>query len=178
MGTTSKGTLHRFFFGLTEHAFCCRMGIADPPLTDYVAGLLVRFVRCDAMYRVRDLVGRRLDEVAEMLLEAENRVGVARREVHRHVGDVALFWTGVYPEALPKLRSTSRKDYFVDYCSQGKRSYLIASTIPADEDAPRPEVLRRLSEQFELCVYGLGEVRREWERRDPDGEITGPIMLN
>jgi hypothetical protein len=25
-------------------------------------------------------------------------------------------------------------------------------------------VLRRLSEEFELCAYGLSQVRREWER--------------
>jgi hypothetical protein len=39
-------------------------------------------------------------------------------------------------------------------------------------------LLERLSHDFELCVYGLGEVRREWERRDPDGERPGePFMI-
>jgi hypothetical protein len=104
-----------------------------------------------------------------MLNEAESRIGLARRDVHRHIGDVTLFWTGVYPESLPKLRAVEKKDFFVDYCAQGKRAYYIASTIETDrnEDTPN-DVLQRLSFQFELCAYGLGEVRREWERRDDD----------
>jgi len=28
-------------------------------------------------------------------------------------------------------------------------------------------VLRRLSDEFELCAYGLNQVRREWERSLP-----------
>jgi len=36
-------------------------------------------------------------------------------------------------------------------------------------------VLERLSDCFELCVYGLGEVRRQWE--DREGESDTPILL-
>ena len=31
------------------------------------------------------------------------------------------------------------------------------------------EVLQRLSHEFDVCVQGLLEVRREWERNFPDG---------
>lgn len=168
-----KTTLARYFAGLAENTFQTRLGIADPPLIDYLADLLVRFVRIDAIHKVRDLAGRRLNEVGEMLMEAEQRVGNARREVHRHIGDFTLFWTGVYPESLPKIRS--RIDHFIDYCEQGKRSYFIASTFRDDEYASESDVLERLSEQFELCAYGLREVRREWEARDDD--IAGPIIV-
>src|SRR5262249_9132072 len=90
--------------------------------------------------------------------------GRTAREVHRHIGDFTLFWTGVYPEMLRKLRSALTRDSFIDYCEQGKRSYYIASRSegePYREEAP---VLRRLSSEFELCAYGLSQVRREWER--------------
>ena len=33
------------------------------------------------------------------------------------------------------------------------------------------DVLRRLSADFEMCAYGLGEVRREWERHDCEGTM-------
>jgi hypothetical protein len=163
------GVLARFFSGLCEYVFESRLGLADPPLVDYLSDLMLRFARLDTVQRVRNLKGRPVVEVAEMLSEAESRIGLARRDVHRHIGDVTLFWTGVYPETLPQLRSVEKKDFFVDYCAQGKRAYYIASTIQTDrvEDAPN-EVLERLSYQFEMCAYGLGEVRREWERRDND----------
>ena len=176
--TRSHSTLYRFFSGLAEYTFESRLGVADPPLVDYIAALLTRFVHCDAIYKVRNPSGRRLEEVAEMLLEAEARIGNPRREVHRHIGDFTLFWTGVYPEALRRLKTSSRLDFFIDYCEQGKRAYHIAATIPAKDSATENEVLERLSHDFELCAFGLGEVRREWERRDPDAGLPGPIIIN
>jgi hypothetical protein len=171
-------TLYRFFAGLTEFAFQTRLGVADPRLTDYLTDLLARFVRYDALLSIRNLAGRRLDEVAEMLIEAEARVGDPRREAHRHIGDFTLFWTGVYPESLTRLQRDVRKDFFLDYCEQGKRAYKIASTIRTGQADDETEVLERLSHDFELCVYGLGEVRREWERRDPnDGANRKPFIL-
>ena len=46
---------------------------------------------------------------------------------------------------------------------QGKRSYYIASTFDDDKHHDESRVLRRLSDDYELCAYGLSQVRREWE---------------
>src|SRR5262249_38050767 len=97
----------------------------------------------------------------------EARIGEPKRKALRHIGDFTLFWTGVYPERLKQQGRGQRHDYFVDYCTHGKRSYKIASTIPVGEPDAEAEILERLSHDFELCVYGLNEVRREWERREP-----------
>ena len=68
-------------------------------------------------------------------------------------------------------------DRFHDYCSHGKQAYLIASSIETDNDQDAPnEVLERLGQQFEMCAYGLREVRREWERRD-DEERPPQLLL-
>ncbi len=168
MSAFSRGSaLGRYFAGVCEYIFEAKLGVADPPLVDYVSNLLLRFARLDTVHRVRNLSGRPVVEVADMLAEAENRIGLARRDVHRHIGDVTLFWTGVYPESLPRLKAVEKKDYFVDYCAQGKRAYRIAATIETDRtEDTTSELLQRLSTQFELCAYGLGEIRREWERRD------------
>jgi hypothetical protein len=161
--------LRRLFAGLTEQTFITALGIADPPLTDYLSELLSRFIHFEAIYRLRNAGGRRLEEVAEMLLEAEAMPpeGRTRREVYRHIGDFTLFWTGVYPESLKRLQSVLTRDHFIDYCEQGKRSYFIASTFEEEPFRDEAPVLRRLSEGFELCAYGLTQVRREWERRSP-----------
>jgi len=158
---------------MTEQTFQAELGVADPPLIEYLANLLVRFVRMDAIFRVRDAVGRRLEEVAAMLIEAEQRQAGPRREIHRHIGDFTLFWSGVFPEALARLRTPDGKDHLIDYCEQGKRSYFIASTYeeePYNEEAP---VLRRLSQEFELCTFGLHRVRRVWEQ-SPEAAAQPP----
>jgi len=172
-------TLRKFFTGLTECTFQSRLGVADPELLDYISDLLVRFVRLDAVCKIRDLTGRPLTEIADMLAEAEQRVGDAKREVHRHIGDYALFWSGVYPESLPRRQTPPRRDSLIDYWQQGKRAYLIASSIETDAENERnapSQVLERLSHEFELCVYGLREVRREWENRD--GDDARPLLIN
>jgi len=160
----SGSELKRLFAALTEQTFEVDLGVADPPLVDYLSDVLVRFVRMDAIFSIRDVVGRRLEQVAEMLFEAELREGHPQREVHRHIGDFTLYWTGVYPEALRQLRSPEQKDALLDYQTQGKRSYFIASTYDHDEFRAQAPILRRLSEEFELCSAGLARVRREWER--------------
>ena len=172
-----QGHLKRFFAGLAQHTFFTQLGMADPPLVDYLSEMLVRFVHIDAIYRIRDLAGRRLEQVGQMLLEAQHRVGEARREIHRHIGDFTLFWTGVYPEALSRLQRSDRIDHFVDYCTQGKRSYWIASTYHDPQYDEQNRVLERLSQHFELCAYGLRQMRREWEDR-PEHEQPFRLLLD
>ena len=179
MGEQPRNTLRNFFAGLSEHTFQCQLGVADPPLIDYVVDLLVRFVRSDAVYRIRNLTGQPVAQVAVLMQEAEKRVGEAKRDVHRHIGDFTLFWAGVYPETLRRMQSSSKHDHLVDYCRQGKKSYWIAGQMTHGEEADADKALfERLSEQFEMCAYGLREVRREWERRDDQGDVESPWLLN
>jgi len=162
--------LRDLFAAMTEHTFQVDLGIADSKLTDYLTDLLVRFIRFDAIFRFCSTIGRRLEDVAEMMLEAEQRQGKPRREIYRHIGDFTLFWTGVYPEALSRLQAPDSRDHLLDYLEQGKRSYYIASTFEDEPYQAEAPILRRLSEEFELCSVGLRQVRKEWER--PAGEET------
>jgi hypothetical protein len=61
----------------------------------------------------------------------------------------------------------------VSYQQQGKRSYYLASTLSDSND--QGSVLRRLSDQFELCAFGLSRVRREWEKFIDEGPSPGQI---
>jgi hypothetical protein len=168
----------RFFAGVAEYIFHSQLGVADPPLVDYVSGLLVRFLHRDSICRMARREGPPLPEVADMIVQAQKQTGPHRREVHCHIGDFTLFWVGVYPEMLKRLRSAARKDYFVDYCEQGKIAYQLASTIEASEaDAPPADVLKRLSAQFELCAHGLCRVRRQWERDAKEHGQDGPLFV-
>ncbi len=167
--------LHRLFRGLTEYAFMNELGIGDPSLVGYVAGILANFVPSETLWRVRDQKGQRLSQVTEMIALAEAADDAERRrECHRHVGDFTLFWTGVYPEALGKLQGKGTADALINYQEQGKRSYYVASTLSVgSEHGP---VFRRLSEQFELCAFGLSRVRREWEKIDGDGLSSAQLL--
>ncbi len=166
--------LRRLFAGLTEHAFLSNLGMADPPLIDYLSDLLARFVHADAVFRLRDGAGHALTELSVTASKADKLPADCRtrREYHRHVGDFALFWTGLFPEAVNRLQHGPCRDHLVGFTVLGKRSYGIAGGFDRPPFADEAPVLRRLGTQFELCAYGLREVRREWEEiaaRPPAG---------
>jgi hypothetical protein len=156
-------SLRRVFAGLTEHAFIETLGMADPRLIDYVSEMMIRFVHFDAVFRLANAQGRPITEVAEMAMEAEEipPEGRTRREYFRHIGDFALFWTGLFPDQVQRQITSWSKDSFVSYTVIGKRSYLIAGSFEEDPYREEAAVLKRLGEEFELCAVGLNRVRQE-----------------
>lgn len=153
------------FHALVERAMRSQFGTGGPEVARYVGDVLVDFTHRDQLFRLRDAFGRRIEEVAEMLMEGDVALNAPsferEREVHKHIGDFTLFWTGVYPEMLRHFRAASRRDHLVDYVSQGRASYQIAATFQYGEYAREAPVLRQLSDQFESCVLALQQVRRE-----------------
>lgn len=157
--------LKQLFAGLTEYTFQVDLGVADPPLIDYLSDLLVRFVRVDTIFGIRNAQGQRLQQVADMLVEAGHRTDRPQREIHRHIGDFTLFYVGVFPEAIEKQKAREAKDALLNYCEQGKRSYHLASELTDGEHRDEASLFQRLSDEFELCSMGLNKVRKEWQRR-------------
>lgn len=164
--------LRKLFAGLVEQAFFVEIGVCEPRLTEYLVDLLIDFVHSDKLYRIRDLQGRRVETVVGMLAAAEReRQGGSEADplgIYRHIGDFALFWTGVFPEGLRRRRGVN-PDQLLSYVDQGKESYARASELTDEDSEPPRSLLRWLSRDFEVCAHGLGVVRRSWE----DGKLAG-----
>lgn len=160
--------LRRLFAGLVENVLYSDLGMCEPAVASYLASLLTDFVHLDRIHLLRSKQGRQLEDVAEMLTDAylgPDMKGLPRdRIVHKHIGDYTLFWSGMYPESLRCLGSRTCGDRLAAYLEQGKRSYAIASELSGKQTNPPAIVFRRLSENFESCVTGLGLVRRSWEQ--------------
>lgn len=160
-------TLRRLFGSLVERAFLQTLGVYESQVADYLADVLADFAHMQQVYKIKDLQGRTLQEVADMLLHADVRLEATsfnrEREVHKHIGDFTLFWAGVYPEALPRLQAQTRRDHLLDYVQQGKNSYAIAASHDYGEYRREAPTLRKLSEEFELCLFGLHSVRRQMD---------------
>ena len=68
--------LRRLFAALTEQTFCHTLGVADPPLVDYLALLLSRFVHMGAFYRLDSRQLLRLGELVRVTTGAfEDMIG-------------------------------------------------------------------------------------------------------
>jgi hypothetical protein len=135
----------------------------------YVADMLVNFCHVDNLYKIRNTGGKALEDVGEMLIESnpllEGRSFVYEREVRKHIGDYTLFLAGMFPEHVARIhRQKRRLDSFVDYLKAGKESYSVVASFDQFEFRGEAALFRRLSERFELCVFGLNLVRQDLDR--------------
>ncbi len=145
-----------------------KLGVPDAePMVDYLSEMLVRFIHLDGVYSVRDAHGRRVTSVTEMVAEGDVRLNAVsferERDVHRHIGDFLLFWSGMFPEFLRHLKAPMGKDALLDPIRQGQMSYYVVSTFDYGRYADEAPTFRRLSEEFEACRLGLSLMRDTFE---------------
>jgi hypothetical protein len=174
--------LSRLFAELVQRNLVDFVRIDDIEMARYIAALLVDFTHVDNLYRVRNTRGKRLEDVGEMLMESnpllEGRSFVYEREVRKHIGDYTLFLSGLFPEyvgALPKKHG--RVDAFIDYMKAGKESYRVVASFDQMEFRDQAPLFRRLSENFELCVFGLNLVKQDIERAQPGWYDQARVIL-
>lgn len=178
--------LRRLFGALTEKSFTEKLGWPDLNVTEYVSNLLVEFTHADQLYRIQNQQGQRVDTVVDLLFESEVLLEAQsldrEQEVHRHIGDFTLFMAGLFPEYLRRLKTAGliyHKDFLVDYVKTGKRSYGIVAQFHEQESTDEMPLFRKLSENFELCVTGLGFVRTDLDRmQDSTYQKAKDILLN
>lgn len=177
--------LRRLFAGLTQRTFFEGLVWPDTEVTGYLADLLADFAHSDNVYKISNVAGKPAREVAEMLAEGEllHRASAVEREreVHRHIGDYTLFMSGLFPEFLARQACCGlalSRDAFLDHVRTGKRAYRVVSEFRLGRRGAAASLFRKLSENFELCVYGLGHVRAELDRlRNPAVRRAWGILL-
>ncbi len=166
-----------YFRQALHEALYDKLGLRELDVEAYLSGMLVAFLHYDRLYGVRDKSGNRVTSISEMLVEGDVRLNAdsfqREREVHRHIGDFLLFWSGLFPEFLKFLKAPIGKDALLDPIGQGRQSYYVASTFEHDPYGDEAKVLRKLSEGFETYQYGLGLVRTGFQGLVGRGWIDG-----
>jgi len=170
-GIPERHPLRSLFLLLVEQAFIERLCWEDRYVCGYLANLMAEFAHTDHLYPFREPSGKPMDRVCEMLAEGDVALGAVsferEREVHKYIGDYILFMTGLFPEYLKRLklaRMILSPDYLLDYVKTGKRSYRIVSEFDYGPYKGSTPLYRKLSENFEVCIAGLGSVRKEIDR--------------
>src|SRR5689334_19035535 len=163
--------LQQFFLELVSDHFHTNLGLRDPELSGYIANMLTEFTEVEQLHKVRNAGGRPLEDIGEMLLEADPVFGEApsfdrERQVRKHIGDYTLFFMGMFPEAINRWRlRRARLENFVDFMRAGKESYYIVSRFNVFEYANAAPLFAKLAAHFEECVYGLNRVKNDLEER-------------
>lgn len=165
--------LRELFAGVVEHCFTVYTPVHDPVVTDYVAGILIEFTKTECLYPLRDAEGHPIRELTAMLAASDPIHGRAssfdeERKVRKHIGDFALFSTGMYPDSTWKYAEGTS---FAELVATGKQSYYIVSSFDLFEYEREAGLFARLADQFDTCRFGLGKVREELAR------LNGPRLL-
>lgn len=149
------------------------VGGSDEDAEHYITSLLMSFAHTDAsVLRQRD---REIDDLVEMLAAGDIRLAAEsfddERRAHKHIGDYLLFWAGVYPEHLRRMRRQGRAAGFVNPVAQGSSSYYVVSTFRFGQYAREADLFERLSEGFADYLRALRSLRREIHGDDPPGPL-------
>ena len=165
--------LRRFFAEALHDSLRVQLGLEHEAVEDYLCELLLSFLHDDSIYSIRDAFGTRVSSVADMMEEGDIRLNAdsfaREREVHKHIGDFLLFWSGVFPEFLKGLRAPGSKDALLNPVEQGRLSYYVASTFDYGDFAREAPVLRTLSDEFESYMFGLTLLRSHFDGPWADG---------
>ncbi|HEY7099936.1 MAG TPA: hypothetical protein VH437_24650 [Terriglobales bacterium] len=168
--------LQQFFLEMVGRHYAEEIGLRDPQIVNYVAHLLGEFCEVEQLFKVKNVSGKPLSDVGEMLIESNPVYGPApsfdrERQVRKHIGDYTLFFTGMFPESINHFRlRRDRVENFIDWMKAGKESYYIVSKFEDFEYAKVAPLFASLSANFEQCVFGLNRVKNELE------EMQHPIV--
>jgi hypothetical protein len=159
--------LRQLFQELVGRHYAQEIGIRDPEVVAYVSHLLTEFCETD-----------------QLLIEADPVYGPApsfdrERQVRKHIGDYALFFTGMFPESINHFRlRRHRLENFVEWMKAGKESYYIVSKFEDFEYAKVAPLFAHLSREFEGCVYGLNMVKNDLqEMQYPIVRASGELIM-
>jgi len=149
--------LRDFFLRLTWRAFE-DLGLRESEVARYLAGVLAEFSRADRLYRIRDLRGRPLDSLVEMLLWVQlSPLGEEREgELRRYMGDYALFMSGIFREWV------QRHAVLDLYLQEGRRSYERAREAYRRLLKPGSLLLGELARGFEQYADALDYLKRAY----------------
>jgi hypothetical protein len=167
-----------YFVGALHESFHNRLGLSETEeVESYLVEMMIRFLHNDEIYAIRDSVGTPIESVVEMVEEGDVRLKAdsfdREREVHRHIGDFLLFWSGLFPEFLGHLKAPDSLDALLNPTEQGKYSYHIVSTFEHDPYTAEAALFRKLSSEFEAYQMGLSYIRASFEGFRRQGWLDG-----
>jgi hypothetical protein len=173
------GLLPRFFDRTTRQAFG-DLQLDDPPVARYVADLLTRFARTEALHAVTLVPGRRLETVVDSLLAIQHAWDMEspdfhpgkERAIRRHIGDHTLFMTGIFRDHVERHAATGY------YEREGQRAYRFVSEVARAGGEAEAPLFRRLAEGFTLYAGALTYMRKVYFRADqlPAASLRDPFF--
>ena len=167
--------LRKLFSWAVDRAFQEHKELYSPEVASHLSDqLLPDFVHVDRVYRLKNVRGKRLEDLPDMVQVAHEKEGPERRlEVDRYIGDFVLFMGGFFPTGLRRRRwfvpepmvakvgqilvSFSKPlDYYV---AEGRNAYCRAALTARLFDPPASRTYGQLGDRLDLYLGFLSRVK-------------------
>jgi hypothetical protein len=153
-----------YFYVLVRHALLAR-GLDDRILADYVASLLREFGVRDRARRIAAVDDQVHTWMVDIVEDLETATGERQFRVLVHLGNYALWMSGVFPRRIEALRARRGGPDISYYESLGYRGYAEAAGHWLASHVGLAEVYRAAAVHFPVVRSALSDVsRRFWER--------------
>ena len=133
-------------------------GIDDENTSDYVASMLVSFGRARRAYRISDEDDSEFHYLTDMIAELQSADGRQRFLLRVHMGDFALWMSGLFPdylEARTRRKGAPPISYFEELGATGYRG--ASESLEAGE-LGIDTVLRDVANQFSAVRTALNRI--------------------
>lgn len=147
-----------YFYILTRHVLK-KTGINDRTLTDYIASLLECFSRTARMASPTDESGQPIQYLSDMLLALRNASPSQAFLIRAHVGNYALFITGIFHENVQRRMQRGAPD-FSFYEGLGRSNFKSAANHEVARTCKLSDTYDALAERFReirLALNGLSD---------------------
>jgi hypothetical protein len=156
-GGCLKVSTRLYFYLLVRHTLV-RAGINDRVVADYLAEMMSDFARTDRSHCVLPGQSTALDYFFEMLDALRQADDHTAFSVRLHVGNYALFLSGVFPERIQSRAQMRGFPGLSYYRQMGQTQYRLASDHRLARRYDLVEVLGTLSERFETARVALNDI--------------------
>ena len=150
-------SLPLFAYVVVRHALR-RLGEDDRMLADYVASVFVHFGLRDRAVRVGDADDQTYDTLASLCKDLDDPDGRRSFLVRTHLGNYALWLSGVFPDHIEHRRSRRGGPDLDYYEEMGRRGFRLAADHRLAEDHGLATLYATAAERFGLLRAALNDV--------------------
>ena len=165
LGATLPGpSASLLFYVLVRHSLL-EVGIEDPSVADYFAALLREFGIRNRSTRIEDIDDQDHHYLVDILADLSSARGARQFKVSVHLGNYALWLSGVFPERIAAQRLRRGGPDVSYYESLGGRGYAEASEHQLAEQSGLEDVLRTAAERVHEVRVALNKVSAQLSLR-------------
>lgn len=150
-------SLPLFAYVIVRHALR-RLGEEDRVLADYVAAIFLHFSVRDRAHRIGDSDDQLYATLAALAADLDDPDGRRRFLVQSHLGNYALWLSGLYPDYVEHRRWRRGGPDLEYYEEMGRRGFRLAADHRLAENHGLSTLYERAAERFGLLRAALNDV--------------------